>query len=210
VDLGTDGVAPAAGGAVGGSSGVPEVGLEAGSASQLGGAPTSNSGGQGSAGNPIDACSPTTWSATASALCVPEGEFCFGWAAGPQTPSQAIDGDPKTRYTSGRAQDGTEEFVVTFPATVTISGIAVTAPYTLDASGAYAVEFSSDGTTFLPFAPPLTGAGLVSDPPWSPVTLNLTFPAIAMRAIKLKQTDTSGQRGWWSITEFTVRGCTAG
>jgi F5/8 type C domain len=213
VGLGAGGMAPATGSAVGGgSSAVPEVAVEAGSASLLGGAPTSNSGGQAAAGNPIDACSPTTWTATASVLCVPEGESCVGWAAGPQTPSQAIDGDPKTRYTSGRAQDGTEEFVVTFPATVTISGIAVTAPYAFDASGAYAVEFSSDGTTFLPFAPPLEGPGVAGAGGFAsgPITLTVTFPATAMKAIKLKQTDNSGQHGWWSITEFTVTSCTAG
>ncbi len=203
-------IAPAAGGAFAGSGPAPQTEPDTGNPAQLGGAPTSEPGGQGGAGSPSNACSSTTWVATASVLCVPYGEFCAGWAFGPQTPTQAIDGDPTTRYTSGRAQAGDEEFTVTFPDTVSISGIAVTAPYSLDASGAYALEFSVDGATFSAFAPPLTGPGPAAGPATGPVTLTISFPATSLRAIKLRQTDTSMQHGWWSIIEFTVIDCRAG
>lgn len=166
-------------------------------AAALGGADASGAGG---APGPGDACSHTTWTATASALCAPVGEACVGWPGpGDQRPPDAIDGNPRTRYASGDLQNGSEEFVVTFAGPVTISGIALTSTWD-DGPAMYAVEYSTDGVVFMPFEVPLTGPGTDD--------LSIPFPSTRMKAVKVKQTGTKGQ--WWSILELVVVDCVAG
>jgi hypothetical protein len=206
--------APArAGGGSGGNSASPEAGSNVGGALSNGG--DIGEAGFGTAGDASDACSNTAWTASASVLCAPQGEDCPGWPTQPQTAAQAIDGDPNTRYTTGRAQAGDEEFVVTFPATVTLAGITLTS-VTFgdngdDGPAMYAVEYSVDGATFAPFDPPLVGSGSEALP--IPNTgglggsneLSIPFPPTTMKAVKVKQTGTKGL--WWSIRELSVRAC---
>jgi hypothetical protein len=209
---GAAGVERAVAGAGGASS--PDTSANAGGAVSNG----ANSGaGTGTAGSTSNACSNTTWTATASVLCVPEGEGCPGWPPQPQTPAQAIDGDAQTRYTSGRAQTGNEQFAVTFPALVTLTGISLTSvkfgESGDDGPALYAVEYSTDGVTFTPFDPPLAGSGSGSEALPIPNTggfaeaneLTLSFLATTMKAIKVKQTGSKGF--WWSIREFSVAAC---
>jgi F5/8 type C domain len=199
----------------GGTSGSAEAsGNEGGAVS--GGGVTSVAG-AGTGGGPVDACSNMTWNASASVLCVQtyRDQECPGWANDPQDPAQAIDGDPNTRYASGGAQTGNEEFVVTFPALLTLSGISLTSALfgdVDDGPARYAVEYSTDGASFMSFDPPLVGSGSEALP--IPSTdargsnkLSIPFPATTMKAVKFKQTGTKGN--WWSIREFTLDGCKA-
>jgi len=223
--LAGDGAAPSAGASCdswvpGGSAGAasPEAGADAGDAASTAGS-TGSSGsageaGLGTAGGSADACSSRTWTASASVSCAPDGG-CPGWPTQPQTAAQAIDGDPSTRYTTGRAQTGNEEFVVSFPATVTLNGISLSSvdfgTGENDGPALYAVEYSTDSVLFMPFEPPIMGSGLEALP--TPYTggwfgsneLSIPFPATSMRAIRVKQTGTKGW--WWSIREFGVAGC---
>jgi hypothetical protein len=197
----------------GGTSGSAEAGGSEGGAVSGGG--VMSVAGAGTGGGPSDACSNTTWTASASVLCVEDQGCLGGWANNPQEPAQAIDGDPNTRYTSGRAKTGNEEFVVTFPALVTLAGISLTSCGLGDINDGptqYAVEYSTDGASFVSFAPPLVGSGseallIPSTDAFGSNKLSIPFPATTMKAVKIKQTGTTGS--WWSIREFTVDGCKA-
>ena len=181
-------------------AGAAASGAASGGEAGAGGAATSGAAGTGGA---VDGCSNTTWCATGS--CVAVDEFVKFCEADP--PAQAIDGNPLTRYTSGDRQNGTEEFSVLFPTTVTISGIGLTVPYALDAPAAYAVEYSTDGSSFAPFEPPVTGNGTdeLTQPSPGISLLSIGFPPTAMKAVKVKQT--GEKAGWWSILELTVVDC---
>ncbi len=186
-----------------------------------GSSPNAGTAGVSSVDDGIDACSNKTWTATATVACKsldpldPNG-YCGGLnQVAPQTPAQAIDGDPTTRYTTGQDYnlDGTEEFVVTFPSSVTISGITVDPGHYSDYALAYALEFSTDGLTFARFSPPITGAGM-PDPPIvcnygfdGSCTMAIPFPPTAMRAVKFKQIGFDGVASWWSIAELKVIAC---
>jgi hypothetical protein len=188
------------GGAGAGSSFAGYAGTELGGAPAQGG----DGGGGGDAGAP-DACSQTTWHATGSCTAAPEFlAFC-------EPAAQAIDGILQTRYTSGDRQKGTEDFSVTFPSTVTISGIAMAMLHPYDVPVQYEVEYSTDGELFLPFASPVMGAGADvltrTDAGTGPWVVTITFPATALKAVRVKQTGTTGEF-WWSIWELTVIDCT--
>ena len=175
------------------TGGIPARG-DAGADDDWSGGGAAGAGDGGEAGNSGNACSHTTWTATGSCIAAPEFmSFC-------QPGSLAVDGNPLTRFTTGAWQVGTEEFAVTFPSTVTLSGIELTSiAYGLENDGPaiFEVESSADGATFAPFAPPLTGSGAA--------TLTITFPATRMKAVKVKQT---GMKDWWwSIREFEGIGC---
>ena len=178
----------------------------AGAAGATGTAGTTGAAGSG-AGNAA-ACMDTggMWSFTPSNTCATTNPSCGFCAAMANlcSPSNAIDGDPSTRYTDGQTQNGTENIVVNFGATVTITGITLddTASPT-DFPVMYSAQYSTDGTTFMAFNPPVTGAGAVMTA--------ITFPATQMRAIKINQTgmQPTGVTSWWSIDEISVQGCTS-
>ena len=72
-----------------------------------------------------------------------------------------------------------------------------------DAATAYKAEYSTDGTTFVAFAPPVAGTGGVASIP-------ITFPsATIMTAVKITQTGVvvAPATSWWSISELTLTGC---
>ncbi len=216
-----------AGGSLAGAGG--SLAGAGGSLLNSGGGTVSNA---GTAGASIDACSNKTWRATATVACKPFGVngACSPGDGGPETPAQAIDGDPKTRYTTGQAQDGTEEFVVAFASNVTISGITVDTSVwyglvegqgglAFDFAIAFALEFSTDGLTFVPFSPPITGPGRPDPLPMGcglvggGCTMAIPFPPTTMKAIKFKQVGSSvgldepRHSAWWSIREFNVIAC---
>jgi hypothetical protein len=137
-------------------------------------------------------------------LCNGDGQDCPGWSNNPQGPAQALDSDLTTRYTSGDAQRGNEELVASFPAELTIDGIEVLFPYSLDTPAAWAFEYSLDGVVFRPFDPPLEGGEPTAAPGVRP-SLTVAFAPTAMKALKMKQT---GQKyGWFSIVELNVTDC---
>jgi F5/8 type C domain len=183
-----------------------------GPAGEAGAASDSSGGAGGEAPSDDRACWPAHWRATASVLCHGDGLQCPGWSNNPQGPAQAIDGDLRTRYTSGDAQQGNEEFVLWFAASVTISGVQVHVPWWDDAAAGYALEASIDGASFTAFDPPLSGEPQeLRDPTASglgPPYYQISFPPTHLRALKIKQT--GAQYGWWSITELTVIDCVEG
>ena len=174
----------------------------------------------------IDACSNDTWTATATVVCNPLGADgqCGGLdQPAPQTPAQAIDGDPTTRYTTGwhHVFTGKEEFTVAFPSSVTISGVSLDPGHYTDYPIAYALEFSTDGLTFVSFSPPITGQGTPDPNPPINCTygfngscaIAIPFPPTAMKALKIKQIGYLENAGpdeygnWWSIAELKTIAC---
>jgi hypothetical protein len=108
----------------------------------------------------------------------------------------AIDGDPSTRWTSGRNQDGTDWFTVDFGGFVTMSNLTLTqALYDQnDFPGNVSLYASNDGVNFA-----TTAFGTAAGANSQTVVI---FPKQTLRAIKIKQTGTSNKANWWSINEF--------
>jgi hypothetical protein len=187
---GTTGGAGATGAA--GSSG----GHAGGSAGTTG---TAGAGGTGGVvGPPPSPCDRAAWTFTPSVVCTAN---CAGMTAANKLPSNAIDGDLNTRYTTGIDQGtkGPENVVLKFPTSVSLTGLSLYSKAATDYPVAYHVEYSTDGATFMSFAPDLAGPGVA--------TLLVTFPArTTMRALRITQTGVGTH--WWSIYEMTVVGCT--
>lgn len=182
--------APALGGADNGGS--PSTGGDGGG----GGVP--GSGGQPPAN--VNACANANWTANAVPYCQTGMPDC-NFAETARLPQYGIDGDIITRFASGQPKAGGEYFTIIFPETVSVSGLNVISTDTLDAAEAYELRYSTDGTTFLPFNPAVTGAGAP--------TLNITFPATQMRALRFIQAaaDTSADPKWWTVHEFQPQNC---
>jgi hypothetical protein len=118
-------------------------------------------------------------------------------AAGPDVvPAKAIDGNLKTRWTTGRTQRGDESFVVDLGKVMPVSQVV------LDDSGdpadfpvAYKLELSTDGTAFKTAK---TGAGAA--------VTTIAFDETSARYLRISQTSTTpGPAGsWWSIDEVRV------
>lgn len=188
----------------GGAGGVAAGGGGAGGVAAGGGGAggqAAGGGGAGGGGNPASACTQANWTITATDECLDANPSCPGIPATAKALDNAIDGMPATRYTSGKTQAGDEEVVVSFGGSVSITGITLTSA---DGDGPveYTLEYSTNGTAFMAFAPAVTGAG--SD------NLAITFPATVMSAIKIKQTGMveAPATSWWSIFEITAQGCT--
>lgn len=199
---------PSGGGGAGGASG--GAGGQAAGGGGAGGASGGGAGGQQAAGGSAPVCPANfamngsttgncgyaTWSIEATAVC--DGTPQCNFDETQRLPQYAIDGDPVSRYTSGGIQTGTEEVVVTFGGTVTVSGVKLAASAG-DGPAGFAAEYSTDGNTFMAFDPPVAGKGADS--------LCIAFPeATAMQAVKIKQTGTTPV-AWWSILEITLDGC---
>jgi hypothetical protein len=149
----------------------------------------------------INGCLNTNWMIAANTLCT-TSQVCAGIPATDKDPRYAIDGDIATRYTSGVQQGSPpqdETVTLTFPRTVTINGIRLRTTSVGDGVAIYRLEYSTNGTTFMGFANPVTGPGADD--------LTINFPATPMRAIRVVQTGATPV-AWWSIHELTVLGCT--
>jgi hypothetical protein len=133
----------------------------------------------------VNYCDYKNWTATAT-----------NGAAG-----NAIDGDLSSRFTTGRAQDGTDAITVNFGGTVKITGVTLNNSSTSsgDYPGGYAIYGSSDGMTFGTTAI-ATGSGAATQ-------TVATFAQQTVRAIKIVQTGTANSSHWWSIGEVQVAGC---
>jgi hypothetical protein len=130
-----------------------------------------------------DYCDHTRWSLSASS---------FG---SQDPPLNSIDGLPQTRWTSGKAQNGTEWFQVSFGGSVKMSTLTLTnGSYDPnDYPGAYELYASTDGITF-GATPIATGLG-------TPNATVMTFPEQVMQAVRIRQTAATNTK-WWSIHEF--------
>lgn len=197
-DAGNAGTAGSGGTAgIGGSGGTGGAAGAAGTGGGSGGQAGVGTGGSG--GSTVDGCFRGNWTFTASKLC--DTSSCVNIPAQYKDPPYAIDGNSSTRYTSGRAQGsaGQEMVVLTFAKTVTVSGLNLMTTAAGDGPAAYRVEYATTGTNFVGFIPAVTGAG--SD------NLQISFPATAMKAIRVTQTGSKPGGPWWSIHELTVVGC---
>ena len=122
-----------------------------------------------------------------------------GWTATASVGSGAanmLDGDPRTRWTSGAPMVPGESVTIDMQAVHTIDLV------TIDSGGAggdyargYQVLLSTDGGTWS--QPVATGAGFQS-------MINASFARQSARYIKVVQT--SGSTSWWSIAELTASG----
>jgi hypothetical protein len=162
---------------------------------------TPGTGGSGTGGAPAtDRCPAARWTLAVNNLC--DTALCTDIPANKKVPAGAIDGDPATRYTTGRFQgsNGPETVTITFPGNVTISGFHLLNTSPGDAPAQYKAEFAvGAGTVFSAFQAPVAGAG--SD------DLMVTFPQpTTLRALRVTQTGTKSAN-WWSIHEFTVQDC---
>jgi hypothetical protein len=130
--------------------------------------------------------------------------FCGNQTTGTCAPKNAIDGMAGTRFTDGQAQGGVgENFVLSFAAPVSITGVKLdSSGNPTDATTAYLVEYSLDGTNFLTWCPQVAGMGA------GPVT-DITFPArISVKALRVSQTGVVADgHSWWSLSEVTLDGC---
>jgi hypothetical protein len=187
----------AVGGTVGaaGATGTGTVG--AGGTTGSGGAGGIALGGTGGTVQPANPCERAAWTFTASVVCTTN---CAGMSDAQKLSANAIDGDVNTRWTTGIKQGsaGAENVVLSFPTTVSLTGISLYAKATTDAPNMYHVEYATDGVTFQDFVPALAGPGTT--------TLLIPFPArTSLRAVRVTQTGTWPH--WWSINELTVVGC---
>ncbi len=87
---------------------------------------------------------------------------------------------------------------MTFPHTVTLTGIHLFTSSVGDGPAAYRVEYATTGTNFAAFNPAVAGTGADD--------LMITFPAKMMKAFRITQTGTKTP-SWWSIHELTLIGC---
>jgi hypothetical protein len=206
-------------GAAGSGSGGQDGGSDVGAVDSAGGAggdnpcppfeagATRTTGDGGSAdGANVNGCDRSTWSITAEYTCDPTTNFACGFcgaASAPCAPQNAIDGDPNTRYTDGRAQMGGEYVILHFGAPVTIDAVEIDEPTEKDRARGVEVEYSVDGVTFVPFCPAVAYMFIVDVSPFY-----ITFPQFpAIKAVKITQTGQAADGSWWSINELAVHGC---
>lgn len=196
-----------ASGGPGGSGGsvVPDAGsgggTGSGGASGSGGATGSGggSGSGGSGGSTVNGCDRANWTFAVNVYC--DTTNCTNIPASQKEPRYAVDGDAVSRYTSGRPQGsaGAETATLTFPRSVSLTGIKLFTSAPGDGPAAYRLDYATSGTNFAAFSPAIAGTG--SD------NLTINFPATTMQAIRVTQTG-SKAAPWWSIHELTLLGCT--
>jgi hypothetical protein len=161
----------------------------------------------GAGGGSGSACASAMWTFTPTNICNgatnPSCGFCGNAMTGTCAPKNAIDGSLTTRYTSGQAQVGTENFVLSFAAPVSVTGMKLDSSGSpTDATTSYLVEYSLDGTTFQTWCPPVAGPG-------GGATTDITFPArISVKALRVSQTGQAADgHSWWSLQEVSLTGC---
>jgi hypothetical protein len=197
------------GGSAAGAGGQGTGGDAAGGAGGAGGSTTPCTMGAtgGAGGGTGSACAHAMWTFTPSVMCTagnPACGFCGNQMTGTCAPKNAIDGSTATRFTDGQAQGGVgENFVLSFAAPVSVTGIKLDSTgFATDATTAYLVEYSLDGTTFQGWCPAVSGMG-------AGVTTDIMFPArISVKALRVSQTGVVADgHSWWSISEVTLDGC---
>jgi sialate O-acetylesterase len=144
---------------------------------------------------------------SAEVAATPSGNVALsrsGWvatasvSAGGQPASNAIDGDPSTRWATGVSQANGQWFQIDFGATNTFSKIVLDATASSgDYPRGYQVNISNDGNTW--GSPIASGAG-------SSAVTTINFTARTARYIRVTQTTTGSTGNWWSIHEFNVYG----
>lgn len=127
----------------------------------------------------------TGWTASAS---VNAG----GWAA----PSNALDGNLNTRWGTGVSQANGQWFQVDMGSSQNFNQITMDASVDSgDFPRGYQINVSADGVNW--GSPVATGTG-------SSAVINVTFPAVTARYIRVTQTLSGATGNWWSIDEFNV------
>jgi hypothetical protein len=107
----------------------------------------------------------------------------------------AIDGDPKTRYTSGAPQHPGEWFQIELPAEAEISGIELDQrKYATDFPRAYKVQTSADGVTW---------DKPVAQGKRSGAVVEISFEPVKTRFIRITQT-VAARPFSWSIAEVQL------
>ena len=118
-----------------------------------------------------------------------------------------VDGDPRTRWLSGRPQDGTEWIEVSLASTLPVTGVRMllTGRSLHDYPRTLAVDvWSSDGrveTVVASSVLPQLGAGLRAAP--ARPAIELRWPPRRVRMLRLRQTGHSA-RWYWSVHELDV------
>jgi hypothetical protein len=142
---------------------------------------------------------------SAQVSATPSGSIALnraGWvatasvSAGGQPPSNAIDGDPSTRWSTGTGQANGQWFQIDMGATHTFSQLVLDATASSgDYPRGYQVYVSNDGVNW--GSPVASGAG-------SSAITTINFAVQTARYIRIIQTGSNS--GWWSIHEFNVYG----
>jgi hypothetical protein len=115
-------------------------------------------------------------------------------AAANNPPSNAIDADATSRWSTGAMQAPGDTFTVDMGAVAMISGVNYTSP-AADFPNAYTLSLSTDCTNYA--APVAMGAGAAG-------TMKLTFARQNARCFKMTQTGTPTATSWWSITNISL------
>jgi len=111
-----------------------------------------------------------------------------------QPPTNALDGDSKTRWSTGQAQANGQWFQVDLGSAQTFYQIEMDSAISAgDYAHGYQVQVSNDATNW--GAPIAIGSG-------SSQTVSVIFAKQTARYIRVVQTGSSGQ--WWSLHEFNV------
>jgi hypothetical protein len=111
-----------------------------------------------------------------------------------QPPTNALDGDSKTRWSTGQAHANGQWFQVDLGSAQTFYQIDMDSGISAgDYAHGYQVQVSNDGTNW--GAPIAIGSG-------SAQTVSVIFAKQTARYIRVVQTGSSGQ--WWSLHEFNV------
>jgi hypothetical protein len=106
----------------------------------------------------------------------------------------ALDGDPRTRFSTGAAQVAGQTVELDMQSSRTVSAITFDAgTSTGDFPRGYAIYASEDGVTW--GAAVATGAADTE-------LFTVRFPRLAARYLRVVQTGTAGS--WWSIHELDV------
>jgi hypothetical protein len=175
-----------AGGAAAGGSGAG--GAHAGGSGSAAGS-TGNAGAAGSTSPPgPDPCSRSNWKASAS-----ESSLTMTPPQLYNPPSQAVDGDGTTRWSSGAAQVGGEWFLIDLGAVAPhLSQLVLdTSVHPTDYPTTYKLEVSSDNSTYT-FVTSGSGSSMTT----------MKFSDHSARYLKITQTGTS--TAWWSIHEISL------
>jgi O-glycosyl hydrolase len=115
-------------------------------------------------------------------------------SAGGDPPSNAIDGDSSTRWSTGHGQTNGDWFTLDFGAPQTFDGLLVdSAGSTGDFARGYQVYVSSDGEHW--------GQSIASGP-GSGQLLRVVFEPVTARYVRIVATGSSGN--WWSIAEINA------
>ncbi len=119
-----------------------------------------------------------------------------------------LDGDPATRWLTGRAQNGTERIDIAMPSPVLVSGVRlqIAGRSLNDYPRALSVSVSSDGQHFVEvFAGsvfPALGAALRLDPV-SPA-IDVRWAPTSAQFVRVQQSGRTNRRWFWSVHELRL------